>query len=350
MLYNLLNFNIFYIFLSFIFSFMVCFVILKQLIKQFQKLELYQPIRNDEKFGGVSVDHRHKAKTPTMGGIALFSAIFFNTLFFANIKEYYIISFLIILISFAFIGFIDDYEKIVHKNNKGFQGAKKLILQLLFSIIAILVLVYNNIDYMNAPVFLPLINVEIPLANLTLVFFILIIAGSGNATNITDGLDGLLSFPVIMISTTLLIIIYLIMNNFHITKINLDKELLQNLIIILTSIISSFLCFLVFFNRKPAKIFMGDVGSLFIGAILCYISILLKVEFYYALMALLFIIEITTTILQVSFFKITKGRRLFKMAPFHHHLEKSDWSEKKIVRYFWFFNVICCVICLFLLV
>ena len=118
---------------------------------------------------------------------------------------------------------------------------------------------------------------------------------------------------------------------------------------ILSAIIGAFSAFMIY-NKHPAKIFMGDVGSLMIGAVLCYISILLKVEIIYAIMALLFIIEIFSTILQVCYFKITNGRRLFKMAPFHHHLEKSGWSEIKVTGSLWVFNLICCLIGLSLVI
>lgn len=323
---------------DFLLSFFVTFFGIRYLIFLLKKYKKFQPIRKE----GVE-EHTKKNKTPTMGGGIISLSIILNTLIFCGIHSTYLKIGIYIILTFSIIGLIDDIIKVFYNNINGFQGSRKLILQLLLTFISMIYLCYTNSDYLNIGIKLPIFNIIIPFHTLTPLIYTLIICGSSNASNITDGLDGLLSIPVILISLSLIIISKLTINGINFVNINLDKELLQNIILMLISVIGSFGAFLIY-NIHPAKIFIGDVGSLTIGAFLCYIAILLKVEIPYAIMALLSIIEIFSSILQVSYFKITKGKRIFKMAPLHHHLEKSGWSETKIVKYSWCFNAICCII------
>ena len=190
---------------------------------------------------------------------------------------------------------------------------------------------------------MPILNYEIPLHNFILAFYVLIICGASNATNITDGLDGLLSMPVIFVAVTLAIMAIAMLNGYHPYNFQVSRELLINVLIILIGIVAVFVAFLCY-NCYPAEIFMGDVGSLMIGAVLCYISIILKVEILFAVMSLLFVLEIVSTILQSTCLLLTNGeKKIFKMAPFHHHLEQSGWGEKKVVASLWCFTFFCCL-------
>jgi phospho-N-acetylmuramoyl-pentapeptide-transferase len=313
------------------------------LISFFHTIDEYQPIRNAVYGYEVTVDHSKKAKTPTMAGAVIIGSVLLNILLFTHLKSNTTIGYLILIISFGFVGFLDDFIKVYYGLYDGFQGSKKLIIQAVFSAIVSMLIIYDNINYLTLPVFIPILNINLYLDICTACFFIIIIIGSSNATNITDGLDGLLSVPVILICLTFIFIILFDLFDIKQLPIILDKNVLMDIVIILLSIASCFAGFL-FFNIHPAKIFMGDVGSLFVGAVLCYTSILLKIEFLYALMALLFIWEIFTSALQVSYYRITEGKRIFKMAPFHHHLEKCGWSEKKIVHTMWGFCFGCCLL------
>lgn len=347
MLLKFFEFNIQYLISSLIFSFVLCFVSLKCLIAYFRKINGYQVMREAEHDYELAPHHEYKKNTPTMGGVAIVGTIFLNTLLFADVTSLYVVAFLIILLSFGILGFIDDFNKVVYKNVLGLQGSIKLVLQLVCSAIAIFLLVYKNIDYLNTTVFFPILNLNIPLSNFILAFYMLIIAGSGNAVNISDGLDGLISLPVILICIGFLFVMYYVDAGTSVSMILIEPEILINYSVIIVSFISSILAFLIF-NCKPAKIFMGDVGSLAIGSTLCFIAIVLKIEFIYAIMALMFILEIFSTVLQVYSIYFRNGKRIFKMAPFHHHLEQSGWSEGKVVVAFWFFALICNILALWI--
>ncbi|MBR2141377.1 MAG: phospho-N-acetylmuramoyl-pentapeptide-transferase [Rickettsiales bacterium] len=322
-------------------SFLISFFGIKYLIFLLNKYQEFQPIRTD----GPKFHLLKKAKTPTMGGIVITISILTNILLFCNLASPYVQIAICIILTFSIIGLLDDVVKVFFKNTDGFAGAKKLVLQLLVTSACVLYMVSQNTDYLNHQIHLPFFNFELNFCVLIAPIYVLIICGSSNATNITDGLDGLLSLPIVFISLTLILFSVLMMNGYHFSKITLDYGLLHDIIIVLTSTATSFACFLVCYNRNPAKIFMGDVGSLMSGALLCYIAILLKVEVLYGIMSILFVVEIVSTILQVLCYIVTHGqKKLFKMAPFHHHLEKCNWSERKIVIVMWLFSFCCCLL------
>jgi phospho-N-acetylmuramoyl-pentapeptide-transferase len=331
---------------SILFSFFATFFGIKKIISFCEENTVYQPIRVADSKYSVSVDHQNKKATPTMGGLAIAGVILLNILFFTKIASPINIGYIILIISFGFIGILDDIYKLYYKDSLGFQGSKKLILQLLFSTPPILLAAADNLRYLYLPIFIPLLNISIPLSNFSASFFVFMVTGSANASNITDGLDGLLSAPIILICLSFISIILFDIFGLKPLPIGLDKNVLFDIMIILSSTATCFLTFLMF-NRHPAKIFMGDVGSLFIGAILCYTAVLLKIEFIYAIMSLLFIWEIITSVIQVACLVLTKGKtRVFKMSPFHHHLEKCGWSEKKITLTLWGFCLLCCMLSL----
>ncbi|MDR0571288.1 MAG: phospho-N-acetylmuramoyl-pentapeptide-transferase [Rickettsiales bacterium] len=331
---------------SVLFSFFATFFGIKKIISFCKDNIIYQPIRIADTNYSVTVDHQNKSGTPTMGGLAMAGTILLNILLFTKSIYPIGVGYILLIISFGFTGLLDDVYKLYYKDSLGFQGSKKLVIQLLFSSLVVLLIVANNLDYLYLPAFIPLLGVTMPLGVFIACFFVFIITGSGNAANITDGLDGLLSVPVILVCFSFIFIILLDIFELKPLSIKLEKSVLFDILIVLLSTIVCFLTFLIF-NLHPAKIFMGDVGSLFVGAILGYTAILLKIEFTYALMSLLFIWETITSIMQVSCFILTKGRkRIFKMSPFHHHLEKCGWSEKKVVLSMWGSCLLCCVLSL----
>lgn len=342
MFYNLFANSIIFVYF---FSFFLTFLGLKYLIRYLRIHRDFQPIRKS----GPQNHLTEKKRVPTMGGIILSFVLFLNIFLFCDLTSPHIIILLILIISFSFIGFLDDFVKVFYKNTDGFKGSKKLILQLAFSGLCMLYLIYCDPIYLDFGINIPVINFDLRFSCFIVAIYMILITGSSNATNITDGLDGLLSLPVFFISITMQIICILFLKGYTFSNILINPELIYNILIVLTSISAIFLCFLIF-NRHPAKIFMGDVGSLMIGAVLCYISILLKIEFLYGIMALLFVIEILSTVLQVGYYKITKGKRLFKMAPFHHHLEQSGLTETSVVRILWFFSFLCCILSIILFI
>jgi phospho-N-acetylmuramoyl-pentapeptide-transferase len=283
---------------------------------------LYQTIRDD-----IIIHTFAKQKKPTMGGIFANISILLSCLFFTNLNIY-IKQLLIISISFGLIGYIDDYIKVFKKNTNGFKGSIKIILELLIVTSVIVYSTYNNLYYMDGILNFPF-NFSLNLGIFQDIFLILMIVGSANAVNITDGLDGLIIIPIILIA-----FIYTFYTN--------DK----NIINVCYSIIGSGVAFFIL-NKYPSKIFMGDVGSLFYGSLLSFISILIRKEILYTIFAILFIVETLTTIIQV-FSHFFFGKKIFLSAPLHHHFEKQGWSERKIIFIFWFFFFLCLLTGIFL--
>ena len=300
-----------------------------------------QPIRID----GPKT-HLHKKGTPALGGLLILFSIILNSIIWTS--NYSIFNYILILtlILFGLIGFIDDFYKI--KKGNGISSKTKFFGQLLATIIVYLTIKYNGFDLnkFNIP-FLKDSSIEIGYLYFILILFIII--GSTNATNLTDGLDGLVSMPLIFVFLTFAIFAYILGN------INFSEYLLVNyikgsgeIVIFCTSAIGALLGFL-WFNSSPASIFMGDTGSQSLGASLAVTSILLKQEIVLAVAGGLFVIETISVMLQVSYFKYSKGKRLFLMAPLHHHYEKKGLSEQKIVIRFWILSFLFCLLALSLL-
>lgn len=337
---NYFNFLFIQNFIVFLFSFTLSFVGLKYLIKYFQNKNEYQPIRSD----GPSTHIQTKSKTPTMGGLVLSFAIIISTLLFADLYDTYIWAILIISTIFAMTGFIDDIIKVFYHNTNGFKGSIKLIIQMLVCSGVIIWLLLTNPNILNNyNIFIPFFHINIYIGIIFIPFVLIIITGSANAVNLTDGLDGLVIVPVMFCALLFNIISFYtyqtISNDLFYTPAQLD---LTQLSVICSAIIGSGLAFFIY-NKHPAKIFMGDVGSLMYGSLLGCMAIFLKQELFYAIIGLLFVIEALSVILQVSSYKIFK-KRIFKMSPLHHHLEQSGLTEKKVVYLFWLFSIICGII------
>ena len=295
-------------------AFLLTVVMLPKLIKYLHYLKFGQEIRQE---GPQS--HIHKKGTPTMGGIsfilaivvALIIAMFLNS---ENIKYYLL--FIYTTVSFAIIGYIDDMLIVVKKKNDGLSPRKKLLLQIVFSLIFYILvsLVYHNVNFIE----IPIINYQLNISYLYLLFVIFWQTGFSNAVNLTDGLDGLATSVTIITTSTFALLAYK-ENNFPV-------------LVFCLAIVGALLGFLLF-NKKPAKIFMGDTGSLALGGILAAISIILHKEIVFLFIGLVYILETLSVIIQVAYFKKT-GKRIFKMSPLHHHFELTGYGEVKTVYIF----------------
>ena len=281
-----------------------------------------------------------KRGTPTMGGLLILLSFLFSTLFWSDMKNSYVWIVLLITFGFGAIGFIDDYHKVTSKNGKGLKVGTKLIFQFLITSIT-LFLLYNIIDhqFINKLAIPFLKDFLVDLGVLFPFFAFLVIVGTSNGVNLTDGLDGLAIVPVILTATCLALIAYLVGNKIFSEYLNLFFiPGVGELSVLCSSLIGASLGFL-WFNAHPAKIFMGDTGSLSIGAALGSISIIIKHELVLFIIGFLFVLETLSVIIQVIYFKLFQ-KRFFLMSPLHHHFEKKGWHENTIVIRFWILAVI----------
>lgn len=317
--------------LAVITSLIISFVIGEPLIRYLKRVQSDgQPIRED---GPES--HFSKKGTPTMGGIMILFSVLISALLWMDLSNMFVLATLFVMFSFGLLGFLDDYLKIRYKNSKGVPGRVKLIWQILISLIATLI-VYSAtpVEHATTLTFPFFKTLAMDLSWFYFVFAIVVITGSSNAVNLTDGLDGLAIGPVMIASACFGLISYLVGNAIfssylQITNIPGSGELT----VICAAVIGASLGFL-WYNAPPAQIFMGDVGSLALGGLLGVISVIIKHEIVLAIIGGLFVVEALSVIIQVISFK-TRKKRVFKMAPLHHHFEKVGWSETKVVMRFW---------------
>ena len=295
-------------------AFFLTVLMLPRLIKYLHELKFGQAIREE---GPQS--HMHKKGTPTMGGISFIISIVISLVIAMfldseNMKYYFL--FIYTTISFSIIGYIDDMLIVVKKKNDGLAPRKKLMLQILFSIIfyVLVTFIYKDINYIHIPVF----DYKLNISYLYLIFVVFWQTGFSNAVNLTDGLDGLATSVTIITTSTFALLAYK-ENNFPV-------------LVFCLTIVGALLGFLKF-NRNPAKIFMGDTGSLALGGILAAISVILHKEIAFLFIGLVYILETLSVIIQVAYFKKT-GKRIFKMSPLHHHFELSGYGEVKTVYIF----------------
>ena len=301
-----------------------------------------QPIRNDGPLSHII----KKAGTPTFGGILIIFSAVVSSLLWADIENIYVLISLFSILSFALIGFLDDYLKIKNSNSSGIKAKYKIILQILFALMIVYLINISTAENIRNILNLPFYkNLVFDLGVFYIFFGILVIVGSSNAVNLTDGLDGLATVPVILVTLTFVLITYLVGN--VIFSDYLKLVYIKNtgeVCIVLGSIVGSCLGFL-WFNAPPAKIFMGDTGSLALGGFLGTISLITKHEAALFIAGGLFVLEASSVIIQVISFKLF-GKRVFRMAPLHHHYEKKGWEESTIVIRFWIISVILVLIAL----
>ena len=326
--------------LSVITSFIIVFLIGEPLIKIFKRKQILGPIRQDG-----PIDHIiKKSGTPTMGGLIIILGVFLGTVLWADLKNVYILTVIFISLSLGMLGFIDDLLKIKLKNSRGLNSKLKFLGQVLISLLAIFILSrYSDHQYLNNLYFPFFKNIVLPMGIFFIPFTLLVIIGSSNAVNLTDGLDGLATVPVMLVALSFTLISYIVGNTIFAEYLMIPYIAnVGELSIFCGAIFGSCLGFL-WYNAPPAKIFMGDTGSLSLGGSLAAVAIIVKHEIVLAIIGGLFVLETLSVIIQVVSFKLT-GKRVFRMAPIHHHFEKKGWPESTVVIRFWIIAIILALI------
>ena len=321
-------------------SMFVVFLIGTPFISFFSTKKILDPIRED----GPSDHIIKKVDTPTMGGALILTGLFSGTLLWGDLFNPYVWFLIFIVASFGLLGAYDDYKKIKFKNSSGVSFKFKIIAQIIIAIIGILLLNYfsdhSELKNLHFPFFK---NLIINLGWFFIPFSVFIIVGSSNAVNLTDGLDGLATVPVILVASCFAFISYVTGNIVFSNYLQIPYIVgVGEASIFCGSIIGACLGFL-WFNAPPAKIFMGDTGSLALGGSLGAVGIITKHEIVLAITGGLFVLEAVSVIIQVVSFKLT-GKRVFKMAPIHHHFEKKGWEESTVVIRFWIISIILAMI------
>ncbi len=289
-----------------------------------------QPIRDD----GPASHLLTKAGTPTMGGLMILSGMIVSALLWANLRNHFVWIVLMVTASFGAIGFYDDLLKVTKQTHKGFSGRRRLAIEIGIAGIACFAMVKLGTPHVTALALPAIKGFFIDLGILFLAFGAFVIVAAGNAVNLTDGLDGLAIVPVMIAAATFGIIAYLAGNAIFATYLGINfVPGAGELAIICGALIGAGLGFL-WFNAPPAQIFMGDTGSLALGGALGTIAVAVKHEIVLAIVGGLFVLETLSVIVQVASFKLT-GKRVFKMAPIHHHFEQLGWSEPQVVVRFW---------------
>lgn len=337
-------------------------------IRRLSALKIGQPIRTD----GMET-HLIKSGTPTMGGVLILLAITVSTLLWADLSNRFVWIVLLVMLGFGAIGWVDDWRKVVNKDPNGMRSREKYMWQSIVGLLAALYLVFSISESSNYKVLELFVSwvrsgldVDLPAqAGLLLPFFkevsyplgvlgfviltYLVIVGSSNAVNLTDGLDGLAIMPVVMVGSALGIFAYVAGSAVY-SKYLLFPHIPGSgeLLIFCAAMAGAGLAFL-WFNTHPAQVFMGDVGALALGAALGTIAVIVRQEIVLAIMGGIFVVEAISVMLQVVWFKYTKkrygqGLRLLKMAPLHHHFEKSGWKETQVVVRFWIVTMLLCLV------
>ncbi len=339
-----------------------------RVIRRLTELKIGQPIRTD----GMET-HHVKSGTPTMGGVLILAALSISTLLWFDLSNRFVWIVLVVTLGFGAIGWADDWRKVVNKDPNGMRSREKYMWQSLIGLLAALYLVFSISESNNYKVLELFVSwvrsgfdVNLPTqAGLLLPFFkevsyplgvlgfvimtYLVIVGASNAVNLTDGLDGLAIMPVVMVGSALGVFAYVTGNAFYAKYLFLPHiPGAGELLIFCSAMAGAGLAFL-WFNTYPAQVFMGDVGALALGGALGTIAVIVRQEIVLAIMGGIFVVEALSVMLQVAWFKYTKkrygeGRRLLKMAPLHHHFEKSGWKETQVVVRFWIITMLLCLV------
>lgn len=311
-----------------------------------------QPIRED----GPQSHLISKKGTPTMGGLMILSGLMVSTLLWANLTNPLVWIVLFVTLGFGAIGFYDDYLKVTKQSHKGFSGKLRLVAEFVIASLAATALTYyvpsinifqNATDlpqtFPSTALALPFVNSVLNIGMFYIIFAAFVVVAAGNAVNLTDGLDGLAIVPVMIAATTFALIAYLVGNVMFARYLLIPSVPgAGEMTVICGALIGAGLGFL-WYNAPPAQIFMGDTGSLALGGLLGMIAVITKHEIVLAIVGGLFVLEALSVIIQVASFKMT-GKRVFKMAPIHHHFEQLGWTESQVVIRFWIVAVVLAMI------
>jgi len=310
-------------------------------------MKIGHPIRSADEVHKLAELHDSKAGTPTMGGVIIVMAVMVSVLLFVRLSNPLVLAVVIVFIGFGLIGFWDDYQKVKKNNSKGISAKTKLILQVIVSLGAGLYLYLNpaTSEYIRE-LYVPFNKDSLvqDMGIFCLPFFVLIIVGCSNAVNLTDGLDGLAIGCSISVALAYAAICYLVGNQQLGEKYLLipHSRFAGELTIVCVALVGAGLGFL-WFNCHPAKVFMGDTGSLALGGAFAALAICSKHEILLVVIGGVFVMEATSVILQVLSFKF-RGKRLFRMSPIHHHFELKGWHESQVIVRFWILSLLCALI------
>jgi len=313
----------------------ISFLIGPWMIRKLNFHQMGQPIRND---GPES--HLEKAGTPTMGGTLLLVAIGLSTLLWSDLSNHYVWVVLAVMFAFGAIGFVDDYKKLIRKDPKGLASRYKYFWQSVFGLVVAIYLYKTASSPVDTTLILPFIkHVGVQLGVLYVVLAYFVIVGTSNAVNLTDGLDGLAIMPTVLVGGALGIFAYASGNANFASYLGIPYvHGVGELIIFSGALAGAGLGFL-WFNAYPAMVFMGDVGALALGAALGVLAVIVRQELVLFIMGGVFVMEAVSVMLQVGSFKLT-GKRIFRMAPLHHHFELKGWPEPRVIVRFWIITVI----------
>ena len=333
--FNVFNYLTLRAILGVLTALVISFIVGPEMIRRLSQFNIGQNVRGD---GPES--HFSKAGTPTMGGALILVAISLSTLLWADLTNRYIWVVLIVMLAFGVIGWVDDYKKLVKGDSRGLIARYKYAAQSIVAI-AVAIYLYNTASPVETQLIVPVFkSVAIPLGVVAyVVLAYLVIVGSSNAVNLTDGLDGLAILPTVMVGGALGLFAYLTGNSVFAGYLGIPYVAgVGEIAIFCGAIVGAGLGFL-WFNTYPAQVFMGDVGALALGAALGIIAILVRQEIVLFIMGGVFVMETLSVILQVGSYKLT-GKRIFRMAPIHHHFELKGWPEPRVIVRFWIITVI----------
>ncbi len=320
-------------------SLILCFVFGPRLIRWLRaKQGEGQPIRDD----GPET-HLKKRGTPTMGGLMILISVIVSTLLWGDLKNAYVWIVLFVTAGFGLVGFLDDYQKLTKRNVHGVPAKVRLSLQVAIAALATYAIMQTATGTHITDIAIPFFkDLWLPLGSLFIAFAVFVMVGASNAVNLTDGLDGLATVPVLIVALCFGLIAYLVGNIVFANYLQIAHVAgAGELSVFCGALVGACLGFL-WFNTPPAQVFMGDTGSLALGSSIGVIAIIIKHEIVLAIIGGLFVMETVSVIIQVAAFKLT-GKRVFKMAPIHHHFEKLGWSEPTVVIRFW---IIACILAL----
>ena len=343
-IFNLLNYITFRVGTALMTSLLIAFILGPRMINMLRARQgKGQPIREDGPEGHII----KKAGTPTMGGLLILLSVMLSTLLWADLSNPFLWTVMLVTAGYGLIGFYDDYLKVSRQNPKGFSGKIKLVLE--FGIAAAACFVLTTVfpqtpDGFETGLAIPLLkNFTINLGIFFIPFGCLVIVGASNAVNLTDGLDGLAIVPVMIAAASFAFIAYVVGNSIFSNYLGVPYVPgSAEICIFLGAIIGASLGFL-WYNAPPAMVFMGDTGSLALGGALGVTAVAIKHEIVLAIIGGLFVLEAVSVIVQVASFKLT-GKRVFRMAPIHHHYEKKGWAEPTIVIRFWIIAIVLALI------
>jgi phospho-N-acetylmuramoyl-pentapeptide-transferase len=314
---------------------LLSFVIGPEMIRRLGRYQIGQPIRDD----GPET-HLVKAGTPTMGGALILVAVAIATLLWADLGNRYIWVVLLVTLLFGVIGWIDDYRKLVLKNSEGLPARAKMFWQSVVGLGVALFLYLSAVTPAETALIVPFFkDVAVSLGWVYVVLAYFVIVGSSNAVNLTDGLDGLAILPTVLIAAALGVFAYATGNVKFAVYLGIPYiRDAAEVVVFCGALVGAGLGFL-WFNAYPAMVFMGDVGALALGAALGIVAVLVRQELVFLIMAGVFVMETVSVMLQVASYKLT-GKRIFRMAPLHHHFELKGWAEPKVIVRFWIITVI----------